>query len=240
VKNIDNKKQKSFKGQILGSDDTSITLDQLDIQKVDKKQGDIRYPERGGKWKDVIEDVLSEPRNQSLKIRGSKQEIYCSVDIEADGKAPGLSNLLSFATAAFDIDKNLIGTFEANLELLDNAVPHPDTMAWWNSSEANKAAYAKTRENLEKPLAAFNRYVEWLAKLPGRSRPVLGSGHPPADRSHRAGSGLSRRLGPAAADRGDPWQGAAAARCLSPDSRAVPAAFPPGASHTTAGPGCCR
>lgn len=98
----------------------------------------------------------------------AKPEIYCMTDIEADGKAPGLSNMLSFATAAYDIDKNLIATFEANLELLDGAIPHPETEAWWNECEANKIAYAKTRENLEHPSDAMGRYAVWLSKLPGQ------------------------------------------------------------------------
>lgn len=97
----------------------------------------------------------------------AKTEIYCMTDVEADGKAPGLSNMLSFATAAFDINKNLVGTFEANLELLPNATPNPETMMFWNSSPENQAAYAKTRLNLESPEDAINRYFNWLLKLPG-------------------------------------------------------------------------
>lgn len=97
----------------------------------------------------------------------AKAEIYCMTDIEADGKAPGLSSMLSFATAAFDVDKNLLGTFEANLELLPGAAPSEDTTAFWNSSPENQAAYLKTRENLESPEDAMGRYFNWLMKLPG-------------------------------------------------------------------------
>jgi hypothetical protein len=97
----------------------------------------------------------------------AKQEIYCMTDIEADGKCPGISNLLSFATAAYDIDKNLIGTFEANLELMPGMKSHPDTDAFWNESAANRAAYAKTRENTRDPKIAMSQYVTWLESLPG-------------------------------------------------------------------------
>ena len=86
-------------------------------------------------------------------------------DIEADGKCTGLSNMLSFATAAFDIDKNLIGTFEANLELMEGASPSPDTTDFW---KANQAAYLKTRENLQDPKVAMQKYAEWLETLPGK------------------------------------------------------------------------
>jgi len=97
-----------------------------------------------------------------------KEEIYVSTDIESDGRVPGLSSMLSFASAAFDINKNLLGTFSANLELLPGANPHPDTMDFWNETEANKAAYAETRKNLETPAYAMKRYGDWLKTLPGQ------------------------------------------------------------------------
>lgn len=99
--------------------------------------------------------------------KGNKKEVFCSVDVEADGKFPGLSNMLSFATAAFDLDKNLLGTFEANLELLPEAVPHAETMAFWNETPANQAAYQATRQNCQDPETAIRDYADWLAKLPG-------------------------------------------------------------------------
>lgn len=102
-----------------------------------------------------------------MSDRMAKQEIYCMTDVEADGKAPGISNMLSFATAAFDIEKNLLGTFEANLALMPGALPHPDTTAFWNESDSNRAAYQTTRLNLQDPAEAMAAYVAWLATLPG-------------------------------------------------------------------------
>ncbi len=99
---------------------------------------------------------------------GSKPEIYCMTDIEADGKCPGLSSMLSFATAAFDIEKNLIGTFEANLETLEGAQSHPSTMEFWNETPENQAAYAKTRVNVRDPEEAMKEYAAWLDTLPGK------------------------------------------------------------------------
>lgn len=98
---------------------------------------------------------------------GGKPEIYCMTDIEADGKCPGLSNMLSFATAAFDVEKNLVGTFEANLELLEGAEPDPETTAFWNESEANKKAYAATRVNVQDPAEAMKAYAAWLKTSSG-------------------------------------------------------------------------
>ena len=98
----------------------------------------------------------------------SKPEIYCMTDIEADGKFPGFSSMLSFATAAFDLDKNLIGTYSANLQLLSEpAEPDPDTMKFWSETEANKKAYQATRVNPQAPAVVMERYAAWLRQLPG-------------------------------------------------------------------------
>lgn len=43
-------------------------------------------------------------------------EIYISTDIESDGPIPGPNSMLSFASAAFTVDKKLVATFSANLE----------------------------------------------------------------------------------------------------------------------------
>lgn len=59
-----------------------------------------------------------------------KQEIYVSTDIEADGPIPGPHSMLSFASAAYSADKQLLTTFSANLDTLPGANPHPDTQAW--------------------------------------------------------------------------------------------------------------
>ena len=88
-------------------------------------------------------------------------------DVEADGKCPGLSSMLSFATAAFDINKKLIGTFEANLELLPEAKPDEETMKFWNANDVNKRAYQICRINPQDPTVALTRYVDWLKTLPG-------------------------------------------------------------------------
>ena len=52
-------------------------------------------------------------------------EIYVSTDVEADGPIPGPHSMLSVGSAAFTLDKQLLSTFEVNLETLDGAVPHP-------------------------------------------------------------------------------------------------------------------
>ena len=91
-------------------------------------------------------------------------KIYISTDIEADGPIPGSFSMLSFASAAYTADKQLINTFSANLKTLPEAKTDPKTMAWWDN---NKEAWKACRQNLEEPEVAMKNYVKWLKNLPG-------------------------------------------------------------------------
>lgn len=92
-------------------------------------------------------------------------EIYISTDVETDGPIPGPNSMLSFASAAFTADKQLLGTFEANLETLPEAIGDPDTMDWWSKQPD---AWAASRRNLEAPSVAMVRYVNWVQQLGGK------------------------------------------------------------------------
>jgi hypothetical protein len=92
-------------------------------------------------------------------------EIYISTDVETDGPIPGPHSMLSFASAAFTPDKQMLATFSANLHTLPGAQGDPKTMAWWRE---NQAAYDATRTKLEDPADAMARYVDWLEGFPGR------------------------------------------------------------------------
>lgn len=94
----------------------------------------------------------------------NKPEIYVSTDIEADGPIPGQNSMLSFGSAAYTADKELISTFEANLELLPGAQPDPKTMEWW---KGQPEAWQAARENLQAPEKAMQDYLTWLKALPG-------------------------------------------------------------------------
>lgn len=91
-------------------------------------------------------------------------EIYVSTDIETDGPIPGPHSMLSFASAAFKVDKTLVATFSANLHTLPDADGHPATMAWW---ETQPEAWAAARSDLRDPAEVMPAYVTWLKKLPG-------------------------------------------------------------------------
>ncbi len=92
-------------------------------------------------------------------------EIYVSTDVEADGPIPGPHSMLSFASAAYTPDKQLIATFSANLELLEGAAPHPVQEAWWKTQPD---AWLACRKDLRKPAEALVAYVEWVETLPGK------------------------------------------------------------------------
>jgi hypothetical protein len=53
--------------------------------------------------------------------------------------------MLSFASAVFDIDGTMIGTFTANLETLPDAAADPDTTVWW---ERTPDAWRASRSDL--------------------------------------------------------------------------------------------
>jgi hypothetical protein len=92
-------------------------------------------------------------------------EVYVSTDIEADGPIPGAYSMLAFASAAFDADGTMLGTFSANLATLPEAASDPDTMAWW---ERNPEAWRACRSDPRDPVEAMTEYRGWLAALPGK------------------------------------------------------------------------
>lgn len=92
-------------------------------------------------------------------------EIYVSTDVEADGPIPGVYSMLSFASAAYLADKQLISTFSANLETLPGAISDPDTMAWWAEQPE---AWQACRADLQAPETAMQNYLVWLKALPGK------------------------------------------------------------------------
>ena len=92
-------------------------------------------------------------------------EIYISTDVETDGPIPGPHSMLSFGSAAYTADKQLVSTFTANLETLEGATADPETAAWWKTQPE---AWAACRTDLQKPEAAMRAYVAWLKSLKGK------------------------------------------------------------------------
>jgi hypothetical protein len=99
-------------------------------------------------------------------------ELYISTDIEANGPCPGLFSMLSFGMAAFTIDKQLVGSFTRNLDLLEGAGLDERTMTWWALPE-NNDAYHKSREHLVAPRTAMLECKEWLEAMRAFGRPIV-------------------------------------------------------------------
>lgn len=94
-----------------------------------------------------------------------KEEVYVSVDVEADGPIPGPHSMLSLGAAAFTADGKMLGTFSDNLELLEGAVGHPDTMQWWKTQPE---AWASCRKSPKEPSAVMTAFAKWVQNLPGK------------------------------------------------------------------------
>ena len=92
-------------------------------------------------------------------------EIYISTDVETDGPIPGPHSMLSFGSAAYTADKQLVSTFTANLETLPGALADPKTAAWWATQPQ---AWAACRSDLQTPQQAMLGYVQWIKSLTGR------------------------------------------------------------------------
>lgn len=98
-------------------------------------------------------------------------EIYLSIDVEADGPIPGPYSMLSFGIAAFTIEKVVLSTFARNLEPLPGAAQHPRVMAWWHSTAELRAAYERTREDVQPVRDAMLACDAWVKSLRAHGRP---------------------------------------------------------------------
>jgi hypothetical protein len=92
-------------------------------------------------------------------------ETYVSIDVEANGPAPGLYSMLSLGAAAFNKGGEELGRWEANLRPLREADEHPETMEWWQSQQD---AYRVATADQQDPAEAMAAFVAWVEALPGQ------------------------------------------------------------------------
>jgi len=97
-------------------------------------------------------------------------ELFFSVDIESDGPIPGRNSMLSFGCAAFTDRGKLLDTYSANLDVLPEATPDPDTMKWW---EGQKEAWEACRKDTRPAEVVMPEFVAWVKKVAGRDSPVF-------------------------------------------------------------------
>ena len=99
----------------------------------------------------------------------AKEEIYVSVDIEADGPIPGVNSMLNFGMAAFRLGYIApIATFEVNLKALPDGVQDASTMEFW---ARNPEAWAYVNKDTVTPEVGMGQAHGWLTRLPGK--PVM-------------------------------------------------------------------
>lgn len=89
--------------------------------------------------------------------------VYVVTDIEVDGPWAGAHSMRSFASVAVTADGTEHGRFEAVLEPLPGAAPHPDTLAWFRTQPE---AWAAATTDPEPVPAVMARYVDWVQSLP--------------------------------------------------------------------------
>ncbi len=80
--------------------------------------------------------------------------------------------MLSFGMAAFTVEKELVGTFSRNLELLEGAGLDERTMQWWSTTE-NIGAYYQSREDLVTPRTAMLECKAWLEEMRRFGKPIV-------------------------------------------------------------------
>jgi hypothetical protein len=80
--------------------------------------------------------------------------------------------MLSIGMAAFTIEKQLVGTFSRNLEVLPGAEVDERTAAWWRLP-GNAEAYQRSRLDLLPPLQAMTECRSWLDRMRAFGRPVI-------------------------------------------------------------------
>ena len=73
--------------------------------------------------------------------------------------------MLSFGSAAFNRNGDLVGTFTRNLETIEGSQPDPETAKWWATQPE---AWEACRKDLVAPTDAMKGYVTWLKELPGK------------------------------------------------------------------------
>jgi hypothetical protein len=98
-----------------------------------------------------------------------KDEVFVSIDVEADGPCPIKHSMLSIGAVACDSEGYLFQNntdFQVNLLPIPGSTPDPKTMRefWSKFPEEYKA----TQVNQQPPKKAMRDLITWIRNLPGR------------------------------------------------------------------------
>lgn len=91
------------------------------------------------------------------------QELYVSVDIEADGPIPGPHSMLSLGAVALLPSGKEVGAFEVNFECLEGAKGDPETLEWW--SKQSRDVWEHIRKDARPPKEGVGAFVSWVNQL---------------------------------------------------------------------------
>ena len=95
-----------------------------------------------------------------------KADVYVCVDIEADGRVPGMNSMLSLGAAAFvEGNRTPVATFEINIAQIPDGVTDPETMAWWGRQDPE--TWAHVTKDPVAPEEAMRRFAAWVRALNG-------------------------------------------------------------------------
>lgn len=97
------------------------------------------------------------------------KDLYFSIDIETDGPIPAVNSMLSFAAVVFDPDGNILGSYEANLLPLPDAVQDAATMKFW---EKFPEAWEAATSNARFPRDVMQEFLGWVYSFDGRKNAV--------------------------------------------------------------------
>jgi len=99
-----------------------------------------------------------------LALSKRENELYISMDVEADGPIPGIHSMLSFGAVAF-LDGQILGGFYANIQPLEKGVQDKDTMEnfWQKFPDAWNYIHHNPQYPMLAPLDAMTGLVDWLS-----------------------------------------------------------------------------
>lgn len=87
------------------------------------------------------------------------------VDIECNGRVPGLYSMLNLAAVACDENGNIIGEFDKKLKPIPGTGEQKETMEWWATQP--KEIWEYVTSDQEEPEVVIKAFLEWWKSLPG-------------------------------------------------------------------------
>lgn len=95
-----------------------------------------------------------------------KPELYISIDVETNGKIPGLNSMLSLGAAAFlEGTEEPVSTYSVNLKEIEGATADPETMEWWHTQPKAWEVCRSDQKDIDYAMAEFSAWVEGISIL---------------------------------------------------------------------------